>query len=128
MLSKVVSSSIFKVFCNKKESQTWLNCHYKFISLENIIVSVLSDDFTLDLRLQNRKCGYVYVYTKLTSHGKLRDHLTSCVFFIGMYSLIPIGMYLVCPYRYVFDNSVSLICGMNQWPSGRVPASAYCGC
>ena len=25
-------------------------------------------------------------------------------------------------------NSASLICGMNRWPSGRVSASAYCGC
>ena len=25
-------------------------------------------------------------------------------------------------------NSVSLIRGMNQWSSGRVSASAYCGC
>ena len=28
------------------EIQTWLSCHYKFISVENItILSILSDDF-----------------------------------------------------------------------------------
>ena len=27
-----------------------------------------------------------------------------------------------------FVNSASLICVMNRWPSGRVSASAYCGC
>ena len=31
----------------QKETQTWLNCHYKFISAKNIIIlSVSSDDFT----------------------------------------------------------------------------------
>ena len=25
-------------------------------------------------------------------------------------------------------NSVSLTCGLNRWPSGRVSVSAYCGC
>ena len=29
------------------ETQTWLSCHYKFISAENIIIlSVSSDDFS----------------------------------------------------------------------------------
>ena len=34
------------------ETQTWLSCHYKFISTENIIiVSISSDDF-LHVRLE----------------------------------------------------------------------------
>ena len=37
------------LICRKakqKTNQTWLNCHYKFISPENIIISVSSDDHT----------------------------------------------------------------------------------
>ena len=41
-----------------KETQTWLSCHYKFISPENIIIlSVSSNDFyMLDFRLWSNKC------------------------------------------------------------------------
>ena len=35
-----------RLLCNQKEAQTWLNCHYKFISSGNIIIlSVSFDDF-----------------------------------------------------------------------------------
>ena len=36
------------IYNNLKETQTWLNCHYKFILVENIIIlSVSSDDYPI---------------------------------------------------------------------------------
>ena len=52
--------------CNRMETQTWLSCHYKFISVENItILSVLSDDFlyafTRSCRTANVELQFVFI-------------------------------------------------------------------
>ena len=48
------------------ETQTWLSCHNKFISAENItILFVLSDDFlhaTLEVAGQIYIYIYIYIY------------------------------------------------------------------
>ena len=61
------------------ETQTWLSCHYKFISAENItVLSVSSDDFlcvfleVAELQMwsyssyvKKKLSGYIYIYILL---------------------------------------------------------------
>ena len=50
----------------RKKTQTWLSCHYRFISPENIIIlSVSSDDFLhvrLEVAEQQMRNYSLYVY------------------------------------------------------------------
>ena len=62
--------------CNWMKTQTWLNCHYKFISAENItILFVSSDDFLHGfLKVAEHQmwsyCSYVRKKIKFTGEGR----------------------------------------------------------
>ena len=58
------------------ETQTWLSCHNKFISMENITIPSVSSDYFLHAILEIAEqqmwnyCSYVEIFFKFTGEGR----------------------------------------------------------